>query len=257
MSHRAFDGYVSAQTANGIDGYSTVIRAQSATGLGSNGGDIILASGKGVNRDGYIKLDTDGYERLIISSSVTTLGLPNLLFDGYQNSPLIKQNNQVTNGVDGYSFSIKAQSSTSSPAYGGSLLLKSGDGYNGDGYFRDGYVKLYSGETEQARVVPNKFYMMTGQRVRIDNISTTPFDITDGYFILAVDTSGGAKVINLPATPLIGDLYQIKDKTGNAAANTITINGNGNNIDSSSSYLINANYGTVILVFNGTSWSVL
>lgn len=271
MSHRAFDGYTAPQTANGVDGYSTTIKAQSATGTNARGGNLILGSGTGTQSDGYVKIQTgnqtavvyykDGYvaqDGYLIIDQITLDGYT-ISFDGYSLAPTIRHTAMPTPGVDGYTTTIKAQDSTTNPAHGGNLALKSGDGYNGDGYFRDGYVQLYSGSTEQARVVPNKFYMVTGQRINITDINTTPFTVPDGYFGVMVDTSGGAKTINLPANPLRGDAYRIKDSSGNAGANNITVSGNGHNIDGGADATISTNYGSIMVVYSDTAtkWLII
>jgi hypothetical protein len=257
MSHRAFDGYTAPQTANGVNGSQTVIRAQSATGTNANGGDLILASGKGTNNDGYVRIGTDGYDRLIITPVGISTTLSQIAFDGYQVSPLITQLDMPTNGIDGYSLTIKSQRSLVSPAHGGNLILQGGDGYDGDGYFRDGYVRLLSGLTEGARIVHNKIFFLAGQRINVANIGTTPFNVPDGYFTMLVDTSSIAITINLPSNPVIGDTYQIKDATGNAGTHTITVSGNGHNIDGSSTQTIISVYGNILVVYGGTQWSVL
>lgn len=164
MTHRAFDGYTSTQTNNGVDGYTTTIRSQNATGTGSKGGNLILATGTGVTSDGYISLRTgsnerlkltpDGYMSMPVGLSVdgyikvdgyTTIDGYTITFDGYAQAPKISQSDAPMLGVDGYHMTIKAQRSTTSPAHGGNLILQSGDGYNGDGYVRDGYVRLATG----------------------------------------------------------------------------------------------------------------
>ena len=270
MSHRAFDGRINNQTLNGVDGYNTVIRAQNSTGTNARGGNLILGSGTGTLRDGYVKIElgtsgsvlfnpdgyvsTDGYLKV---DGITLDGY-SILFDGYVTTPTIRQSSMPTNGVDGYNLLLKAQNSTSgSNTHGGNLMLQGGDGYNGDGYFRDGYVQIYSGTTEVARAIPNRLSLVAGQRIRIDDVSTTPFTIPDGYFVVLVDTSGSAMTINLPATPTKGDIYQVKDKNGNSTTNIITVQGNGHNIDGAVSYQINSNYATVVFAYNGSTWSVL
>lgn len=300
MSHRAFDGYTAPQTANGVDGYETTIRAQSATGTNSRGGNLTLGSGKGTARDGYVVVQVGTKNVITAGSTGVTIdgyiGLGNNLniggnlrvdgytsigsyllvdgyikmdgyilmdgyeikFDGYDFAPAIKQLDMPIPGLDGYNFTIRAQSSTVNPAHGGNLILRSGDGYiSGDGYYRDGYINLFSGPTEVARVVPNKLFNMTGQRINLADIASTPFLVVDGYYAMLVDTSTSAMTIVLPLIPIRGDIYQVKDKSGNAGTNNITVSGNGNNIDGAATYPINTNYGKATFVFNGTTWNVL
>ena len=71
---------------------------------------------------------------------------------------------------------------------------------------------------------------------------------TDSY--LAVDTSGGAITINMPASASRGGLpLTIKDVTGNAAANPITVARAGaETIDGLTSYPLDAAYAAATFV---------
>ena len=55
---------------------------------------------------------------------------------------------------------------------------------------------------------------------------------------LILDTSGGVKVVNLPASATLGDEIRIIDGTGNASTNNITINRNGHKIEAADSDLV-------------------
>jgi hypothetical protein len=81
--------------------------------------------------------------------------------------------------------------------------------------------------------------------------------LTGADNIVLVNAAGAT--ITLPAAPLVGQLYQIKDSGGNAGGggNEITIDGNGNNIDGNTSIEINNDFGSFTLVYNGTQWNVL
>lgn len=165
-------------------------------------------------------------------------------FDGYTST-------QTANGVDGYSITLRAQSATGTTTVGGDLILGSGNGTT-----RDGYVKLFAGDTEQARVAEGRFQFLSGQRLNTFSVTTTPFTIGDGYHVLFVNTSS-AKTINLPANPLTGDIFYIKDVSGTANTNNITVQGNGRNIDNAASATINTTYGNLAVIYNGTTWSIL
>lgn len=69
--------------------------------------------------------------------------------------------------------------------------------------------------------------------------------------------TGTAYTINLPASPLTDDYVVIKDAAGSAAANNKTVSGNGNNIDGAANHVINSDYGSVTVVFDGTNWFVV
>jgi hypothetical protein len=62
--------------------------------------------------------------------------------------------------------------------------------------------------------------------------------------------------IVLPASP-IGTVFIIKDTAGVASINPITISAIASTIDGSASALIDANYGSITLIFNGTEWNIV
>jgi hypothetical protein len=82
------------------------------------------------------------------------------------------------------------------------------------------------------------------------NWNTTPITSTPttgvngvGYFI---DSSGGAKTINLPASPSAGDIMAVSDYAQTAVTNNITIGRNGSNIQGNASDLVLARNGVAI-----------
>ncbi|MDB2405094.1 hypothetical protein N9W19_00140 [bacterium] len=77
-----------------------------------------------------------------------------------------------------------------------------------------------------------------------------------GYFI---DSSGGVRTINLPASPSAGDIMAISDYAQNAATNNITIGRNGSNIQGDASDLVLARNGvamTLVYVDATKGWVV-
>lgn len=72
-----------------------------------------------------------------------------------------------------------------------------------------------------------------------------------------VNGAGGPITVPLPAAPNPNSEVVVKDVAINAAANPITIDGNGNQVDSLPSALINTNHGFVRVVWNGTMWSLV
>jgi len=89
-------------------------------------------------------------------------------------------------------------------------------------------------------------------------VNTTPYVVaaTDDY--LGVDSSGGAIQINLPNAPSTGRVYIIKDSTGSAATHNITITTVGGvvTIDGGTTFVMNTNYESTVVLFNGTSYEV-
>lgn len=79
------------------------------------------------------------------------------------------------------------------------------------------------------------------------------------YTVLTSDeivgaTSSAARAITLNASPTLGQVVTIKDVTGTAAANFITITPAAGNIDGAGTKVINTNYGSVTLFYSGTTW---
>lgn len=79
------------------------------------------------------------------------------------------------------------------------------------------------------------------------------------YTVLTTDeivgaTSSGARAITLNASPSTGQVVTVKDITGTAAANNITITPAAGNIDGAGTKVIASNYGSVTLFYSGTAW---
>lgn len=63
--------------------------------------------------------------------------------------------------------------------------------------------------------------------------------------------------LRLPNAPLKNDVFVIKDAAGNAATYTLTVSGNGKNIDGASNRAITTNRGSITVVYDGTEWMVI
>lgn len=101
-----------------------------------------------------------------------------------------------------------------------------------------------------------KITMQSGLLSKLTTPGAYPYTtLTTDYIILVDSTS--ARTINLISSPDTGTTYRIKDNGGLAGTNNITISGNGKNIDGSASYIVNTNYGSVDVAYNGTQWNVL
>jgi hypothetical protein len=82
--------------------------------------------------------------------------------------------------------------------------------------------------------------------------------VSDYY--VGVDCSGAAKTVNLPAaaTAGAGKTFVIKDETGNAATNNITIDADGAElIDGVATYVMLIDREAVTLVCDGTNWQII
>ena len=65
----------------------------------------------------------------------------------------------------------------------------------------------------------------------------------------------GTVTITLPAGT-VGKVYVVKDAVGDANANPITVVGTAQNVDSGTA-IINVPFGSITIVFNGSSWSIV
>lgn len=89
-------------------------------------------------------------------------------------------------------------------------------------------------------------------------VNTTPYIVLPADQYLGVDSSGGIITVQFPNAPATGKIYVVKDKTGSATTNNITVTTVGGvvTIDGATTYVMNTNYQAIELIFNGTSYEV-
>lgn len=80
---------------------------------------------------------------------------------------------------------------------------------------------------------------------------TTDYNQAADDFLIKADTTSGNITITLLASPATKSFIRCKKV---AAANNMIIDGNGNNIDGSSTLSISTNLECATLIFNGTTW---
>ncbi len=86
--------------------------------------------------------------------------------------------------------------------------------------------------------------------------SSTTLTTGSSYVILVSGSS--AVTIYLPAVPEDGMAFIIKDISGNALNNNITIDGNGLNLEINGTATINTNYGALEFMYDATAqWVIL
>jgi hypothetical protein len=73
------------------------------------------------------------------------------------------------------------------------------------------------------------------------------------YFIGVI--FNGATTITLPAGTL-GKIFIIKDSTGDALTNPITVIATASTIDGAANYVIDSPWGSIGLIYNGIEWNV-
>jgi len=90
------------------------------------------------------------------------------------------------------------------------------------------------------------------------NISNSPYTVTPTDEYISCDPSGGVLSILLPNAPTTFREFTIKDRTGFASSNHISVTTVGGpvTIDGETTYTIAGNHGAINLLFNGTSYEV-
>ena len=85
---------------------------------------------------------------------------------------------------------------------------------------------------------------------------TSNYTVTEGDYIVPVDTSSGAVTITLGSEIVAkGRVVIIKDVGGSAGANAITVATEGSEtIDGGSTASISSNYGKLMLISDGSDW---
>lgn len=89
--------------------------------------------------------------------------------------------------------------------------------------------------------------------------TSTAITVDDEYVV--VDSSAGPITITLPVVSASDDGlgFIIKDSSGTAAVNNVTINGNGKNIDGAGTYVMSVNYQGVQIIYSkdANTWSAV
>lgn len=231
-------------------GATTTIQAQNATGTTSTGGNVVITSGTGTTVAGNVITQTGGTDRFTIAPTSATLNLVTLQFASAVVSPLVRQSDDTNNGITGNSLTVQAQNATGTTSVGGALNLTSGTGTS-----TNGAVNLQVGGTTTASLVTNKFVYNRGRRRNVTTVTGTYAVLaTDDY--IAVTTLAAPFTITLPTGATVGDTYEVKDATGNAGTSTITIDGNGANIDGASTFAMTQPYASAVFTFLNGQWSV-
>ena len=83
------------------------------------------------------------------------------------------------------------------------------------------------------------------------------YSFTTANTVIVKKTVGSSTTVFLPANPTTGQEYTVKDGKGDAFTNPITVDGSGINIDGSPSWLLNVNYQSVTIFFDGSEYLVI
>lgn len=195
----------------------------------SKGGDVIL--GDLTIRDGIIIIERSGLGLLM--KGAANEQAPLQIF----NNPDAAVNQRFTKvGVrDQLLYSVESDSGTE---------LATGNN-----------VKLITVDTNKNASIPNGGLTTNGKIVnKVNNYNSTS-NIGSNVYNALVNTNSVASTLTIQSDDIeAGREWFIKDETGNAAANNITIATQGaETIDGAATYVINSNYGKVCLFSDGTN----
>jgi hypothetical protein len=117
-----------------------------------------------------------------------------------------------------------------------------------------------SGTITQATVTDSQQRFTTKGRILAVRVVTAAGAVTvatSDDIVIVNKGTGAATAANLPATPATGTRFIIKDGKGDAATNNITITPAAGTIDGAGTIVMNANYQSKTVVYNGTEWNVI
>ena len=86
----------------------------------------------------------------------------------------------------------------------------------------------------------------------------SPYTVTPTDYYISCDTSGGPITILLPNAPTQFDQLIIKDRTGDALVNNVTVTTVGGVvlIDGMSTYIFDEEFESIEMIFNGVSYEI-
>lgn len=90
------------------------------------------------------------------------------------------------------------------------------------------------------------------------SVSSSPYVVLTTDEFISVDCSGGAITVQLPNASTLGQVFAIKDRTGSAASNNITVTtvGGAVLIDGATTFVMNSAYESIEVIGNGSSYEV-
>lgn len=101
---------------------------------------------------------------------------------------------------------------------------------------------------------------VTSETVEYTNVTfaMSPYTVLNSDYFISCNTSGGAITILLPNAATQYSTFVIKDRTGDALTNNITLTTPGGvvTIDGETTYLFDENYESIEVLFNGTSYEI-
>ena len=104
-------------------------------------------------------------------------------------------------------------------------------------------------------------FTITGAQISgitaLDNTDSDYTVLSTDYY-MSCDVNAGTLTIDLPDAPTTGRIFVIKDSGGDASSNNITVTTDGGvvTIDGGTSFVMNTDYESISVVFNGTAYEI-
>lgn len=115
------------------------------------------------------------------------------------------------------------------------------------------HAKQFTGQVNKLML------FFAGQAINYSSPGAYPYSVLDANdWVVLVDTTS-ARTINLPNLPTAGRVFVIKDATGSAGTNNISVTTPGGTvtIDGSTTYTMNVDRGALTVMFDGTNYQVI
>lgn len=166
----------------------------------------------------------------------------------------------ITRTHDGYTtiihrstndFSIKAQDNARIKLYTNNTLVAT---FGRSGETTDFVQNITAPMVGAGTTSPTVALHVSGGQIHKRTAVSANYTVLTTDYIVAVTSTASARTITLPSTHKAGQVYIIKDESGGANTNNITISGNGKTIDGTSTKVINTAYGFFQIYSNGTNY---
>lgn len=121
----------------------------------------------------------------------------------------------------------------------------------------EGTFYVCAGRISTTTCTPTELVQTTPKAVSQTTITAASATATPNTVYSYLINRAGAVTLNLPAVAGLtaGTRIEVKDISGNASTNNITIDANGSEtIDGALTFVINTNYESVTLETDGTAW---
>jgi hypothetical protein len=120
------------------------------------------------------------------------------------------------------------------------------------------FFRIGNSASSVATVTTDTFNLLRGQRVNRTAVAASYTQLLSDY-IIGVTSTAAPRTITLIASSNYSatnpGVIVVKDESGGAATNNITVDGNGAElINGAATLVINTNYGVAVLYNNGTGW---